>query len=114
MCDTGGDALKTAGRLFEREGTSSLKHHQARGTSSNSIVLIYSNFVMIISSGILTEIQIGVLGVYLKIRDVFMSIIGPIQQAIYQEIMLKKKALIFGVTGQDGSYLAKLLLKKKI
>ena len=27
--------------------------------------------------------------------------------------MKKKTALIFGVTGQDGSYLAKLLLKKK-
>ena len=25
---------------------------------------------------------------------------------------MKKKALIFGVTGQDGSYLSKLLLKK--
>ena len=25
-----------------------------------------------------------------------------------------KKALIFGVTGQDGSYLSELLLKKKI
>ena len=25
---------------------------------------------------------------------------------------MKKKALIFGVTGQDGSYLAELLLKK--
>ena len=27
--------------------------------------------------------------------------------------MKKKIALIFGITGQDGSYLAKLLLKKK-
>ena len=27
--------------------------------------------------------------------------------------MNKKKALIFGVTGQDGSYLAELLIKKK-
>ena len=27
---------------------------------------------------------------------------------------MKKKALIFGVTGQDGSYLAEFLLKKKI
>ena len=26
--------------------------------------------------------------------------------------MNKKKALIFGVTGQDGSYLAELLIKK--
>ena len=26
---------------------------------------------------------------------------------------MKKKALIFGVTGQDGAYLAKFLLKKK-
>ena len=26
----------------------------------------------------------------------------------------KKIALIFGITGQDGSYLAELLLKKKI
>ena len=26
---------------------------------------------------------------------------------------MKKKALIFGVTGQDGSYLAEFLLKKK-
>jgi GDP-D-mannose dehydratase len=26
--------------------------------------------------------------------------------------MNKKKALIFGITGQDGSYLAELLLKK--
>ncbi len=26
---------------------------------------------------------------------------------------MKKVALIFGVTGQDGSYLTKLLLKKK-
>ena len=25
---------------------------------------------------------------------------------------MKKKALIFGVTGQDGSYLSRLLLKK--
>ena len=25
----------------------------------------------------------------------------------------KKKALIFGITGQDGSYLAEFLLKKK-
>ena len=25
---------------------------------------------------------------------------------------MKKKALIFGVTGQDGAYLAKFLLKK--
>ena len=25
---------------------------------------------------------------------------------------MKKKALIFGITGQDGSYLAELLLKK--
>ena len=28
-------------------------------------------------------------------------------------IIMKKKALIFGVTGQDGSYLAEFLLKKK-
>ena len=27
--------------------------------------------------------------------------------------MAKKSALIFGITGQDGSYLAELLLKKK-
>ena len=27
--------------------------------------------------------------------------------------MKKKIALIFGITGQDGSYLAKFLLKKK-
>ena len=27
---------------------------------------------------------------------------------------MKKTALIFGITGQDGSYLAELLLKKKI
>ena len=27
--------------------------------------------------------------------------------------MRRKKALIFGITGQDGSYLAELLLKKK-
>jgi len=27
--------------------------------------------------------------------------------------MKKKVALIFGITGQDGSYLAELLLKKK-
>ena len=26
---------------------------------------------------------------------------------------MKKVALIFGITGQDGSYLAELLLKKK-
>jgi len=26
---------------------------------------------------------------------------------------MKKKAIIFGVSGQDGSYLAKLLLEKK-
>ena len=26
---------------------------------------------------------------------------------------MKKKALIFGITGQDGSYLADLLIKKK-
>ena len=26
---------------------------------------------------------------------------------------MKKKALIFGVTGQDGSYLSEILLKKK-
>ena len=25
---------------------------------------------------------------------------------------MKKKALIFGITGQDGAYLSKLLLKK--
>ena len=28
--------------------------------------------------------------------------------------MKKKIALIFGITGQDGSYLAEFLLKKKI
>ena len=28
--------------------------------------------------------------------------------------MKKKVALIFGVTGQDGSYLAEFLLKKKL
>ncbi len=28
--------------------------------------------------------------------------------------MNKKKALIFGITGQDGSYLAELLIKKKL
>ena len=27
---------------------------------------------------------------------------------------MKKRALIFGITGQDGSYLAELLLKKII
>ena len=27
---------------------------------------------------------------------------------------MKKVALIFGITGQDGSYLAEFLLKKKI
>ena len=27
---------------------------------------------------------------------------------------MKKVALIFGITGQDGSYLAELLLKKNI
>ena len=26
---------------------------------------------------------------------------------------MKKKALIFGITGQDGSYLAKYLVEKK-
>ena len=30
------------------------------------------------------------------------------------KIKRKKKALIFGVTGQDGSYLAEFLLKKII
>ena len=30
----------------------------------------------------------------------------------YFIIQMKKKALIFGVTGQDGSYLSELLLKK--
>ena len=28
--------------------------------------------------------------------------------------MKKKVALIFGITGQDGSYLAEILLKKKL
>ena len=28
--------------------------------------------------------------------------------------MKKKVALIFGITGQDGSYLTELLLKKKL
>ena len=28
--------------------------------------------------------------------------------------MIRKKALIFGITGQDGSYLAKHLIKKNI
>ena len=27
--------------------------------------------------------------------------------------MIKKKAFIIGITGQDGSYLAKFLIKKK-
>ena len=27
---------------------------------------------------------------------------------------MKKKALIFGVTGQDGSYLSSLLIKEKL
>ena len=27
---------------------------------------------------------------------------------------MKKKALIFGVTGQDGSYLSELLIKKNM
>ena len=27
---------------------------------------------------------------------------------------MKKKALIFGITGQDGSYLAEFLIKKKL
>jgi len=27
---------------------------------------------------------------------------------------MKKKALILGITGQDGSYLAEFLIKKKI
>ena len=27
---------------------------------------------------------------------------------------MKKKALIFGITGQDGSYLAEFLIKKNI
>ena len=31
----------------------------------------------------------------------------------YSLNLMKKKALIFGITGQDGSYLAEFLLKKK-
>ena len=30
----------------------------------------------------------------------------------YQKIFMGKIAIIFGITGQDGSYLAELLLKK--
>ena len=33
---------------------------------------------------------------------------------LYKFFMKKKIALIIGVTGQDGSYLAEFLLKKKI
>ena len=32
----------------------------------------------------------------------------------YKLNLMKKKALIYGVTGQDGSYLTELLLKKKL
>ena len=53
---------------------------------SNLVVQVYSNIVIIFSSGLLTPRDIGVLGVYLKIRDIGQSIIGPIQQAIFPTI----------------------------
>ncbi|WP_164506689.1 oligosaccharide flippase family protein [Tenacibaculum singaporense] len=53
---------------------------------SNILVQLYSNFVLIISTGMLNTVEIGILGVYLKLRDVFVSVIGPIQQAVYPEL----------------------------
>ena len=41
------------------------------------------------------------------------NLIGNIQQKKHSRFMKNKKiALIFGITGQDGSYLTKLLIKK--
>ena len=53
---------------------------------SNFIVQIYSNFTVVISSSVLTITQIGILGVFIKLRDVANSVVGPIQQAIFPEL----------------------------
>lgn len=55
---------------------------------SNIIVQVYSNIVIVFSSGILSASQIGVLGVYLKLKDIAESIIGPIQQAVFPTITI--------------------------
>lgn len=53
---------------------------------SNLIVQVYSNIVIVFSSGLLSPRDIGVLGVYLKLRDIAQSIVGPIQQAVFPTI----------------------------
>lgn len=50
---------------------------------SNVIVQFYSNGVLLLASNILLPESLAVLGVFLKIRDVLVSIIGPIQQAVF-------------------------------
>ena len=52
------------------------------------LVQVYSNIVIVFSSGLLSAQQIGVLGVYLKLKDIAQSIIGPIQQAVFPTISL--------------------------
>ena len=44
----------------------------------------------------------------------FLVLIKQLCYQLFKKIFMKKKvALIFGITGQDGSYLADFLLKKK-
>lgn len=62
---------------------------------SNFTVQIYSNMVVLFSSGFLTKKEIGILGVFLKFRDIAFSIVGPVQQAVYPAIsrLVNEKAL---------------------
>ena len=48
-----------------------------------------------------------------EIKDGFLILIYMIKE-FFKNYKMKKVALITGITGQDGSYLAELLLKKKI
>lgn len=53
---------------------------------SNFTVQVYSNMVVLFSSGFLSKKEIGILGVFLKFRDIAFSIVGPVQQAVYPAI----------------------------
>lgn len=53
---------------------------------SNIVVQFYSNGVLLLSSNILLAENLAILGVFLKIRDVLVSVISPVQQAIFPGI----------------------------
>ena len=78
---------------------------------SANLINLYNLIVFIVSVNFFSNSQIQVLLILLNI-SIYTFIYFKLFILRYKKIMKKKIALIFGVTGQDGSYLSEFLIKK--